>query len=204
MAAPSWLTLSTNHVLAFAAIAAVIVALVAIVASSGSVKRQLRQGQAAISTSIRPIIADVPKLPEYDRAGEVTFEVSDAMVRIIVPVRNIGLGPAFIHDAFLERWQQSKQAGTTLHKVLPRDESTPFVTTIAAGDSLFDWIRSRPKVVAIGITYSDIAGNEKTQSVLHLGGPDYTTSYSVQMVQLFECDNDWKRKDQPFAYTGLL
>ncbi len=185
--AAGWFT--TDHLLAIAAFAAVIVAVVAIVVSNRMVTRQLAQDREALSTSIRPIIADLPQMPGDDfRAGEVTFDHSDVNVTIKVPVRNIGLGPAFIHDAFLEQWQRGKAAATTRHRVLPSHETTHFFTTVAAGEPLFSWLRSRPKSFAIGITYSDIAGHERTQSVLHLGGPNYATTYSVQMVQLFHCD----------------
>ena len=57
---------------------------------------QLDQERAALSASIRPIIADIPQIKEAEEAADWARHViivdHDDMVRLSVPVRNIGPG----------------------------------------------------------------------------------------------------------------
>ena len=64
--------------------------------------------------------------------------------------------------------------------------------------------------LAVGLKYSDLASAQRTQSVIRFGWDASTTepprgdarTAEVQSVELFHCDETWKRDDDPFVSTG--
>jgi hypothetical protein len=169
---------------------------------------QLKQSRQAQAASVRPIISyvlqdnvtDGEALEEAaDQGKKVTFDGRDHVIvldepdhiRITVPIRNVGPGPAFLKDASFNAGE-SEIPALLQADVLLTGESTRFWIESAAAEPNFSTLRETiPGTFTIKITYADAFGQQHAQAQIrvvhtHPGQTDYFTPDHVSYRRLDE------------------
>jgi hypothetical protein len=184
----SWDVLLTA-VTAGAAVGATIAA-----AYSASAARQ------AVVESVRPVMIhseDGPTgtesrhyLPSKERPGD--FDIT-------VPIRNVGLGPAFFRDAFFLNDIERLGDATVRPVLTPAGQPAVIRATIPSGTTGIRLEDPVPQFFVVGVQYSDVRG-QKFQSIIRLSTMK-EQGLRVEQVQLFKCDPNWIPNPVPFVET---
>jgi hypothetical protein len=176
---------------------------------------QLEQSRQALATSVRPIIAyvlqdavtDGEAMQEAANQGKkVTFDGRDHVIvldeprhiRITVPIRNIGPGPAFLKDASFNAGE-SEIPAVLQADVLLTGESTRFWIESAEGEPNFPTLRETiPGTFIIKIRYADAFGQQHAQAQIRvlysdLGQTDY---FSPRQVWYRRLDENYQPVDE--------
>jgi len=179
---------------------------------------QLDQQKEVQLASVMPLIVDVPlgvavvmppesgaSLP-LDRGAIEWRKDSDNVVRLSVPFRNVGTGPAFIHKVFftiepgLIVWGRSRSA------VIPVGEISAAYYWFGPETDYFtiadDWMEKGH--IKVGIRYTDIGSNQRLQSTLQVR-PHRTllSNFIAQRAEIYSCNENWVPGDQPFVTAEL-
>jgi hypothetical protein len=175
-------------------------------------KEQLAKEREALQATFRPIVVEVPVdfLPTQrreageppDRGAVFWHETNEADV-FSVPFRNVGSGPAFIHQAILTTGPGNVFEAQTAYRVIPTGEIALVAFSVAAGDPGFPVAKTAfvaGKFLA-ALQCSDIAGGQRTQTVLHLMRFP-SGKFEVIGLQLYHCDENWIRANEPFIKSG--
>lgn len=177
---------------------------------------QLDQQKSTLLASVMPIIADVPLggnvakyivegTERFIDLGEIVWGTRDGedVIKISVPFRNIGSGPAFIHKIVFTPSIGLVVEGMARGGVAPVGEVTCAYHYFTEGDQYHslstDWLATgRMKV---GILYADIGMQQRFQSVLDIG-PLANHKFMVEQVLIYRCDSNWVREASPFVESG--
>lgn len=182
-------------------------------------KQTLEQERAALLASVRPVVAEFPLgisitderrdgsifTPARDQ-GQVSFDCDQAnTLSLIVPIRNIGAGPAFVHHARVKIIPSAVVEAIVSHEVIPSDGERAIVWIDVPEihpyhEALFAAERSGGLDVAV--FYSDLDGVQRTQTVLHIemgssSNPWRDQAGFVSGIQFYECDTQWVPADDP-------
>jgi len=181
-------------------------------------QQQLDQEKSVQLDSVRPLVADVPlgvkvmMPPEsgaskpIDRGSVVWAKDTDNVIRISVPFRNIGAGPAFIHKVFFTPSVGIVVWGESMSNVVPIGEMSNAYYWFTEGSGYSSradsWLEAGH--IKVGIWYSDIGTNQRFQSVLEVEKKESLLSgFAVKRVLIYRCDEQWLREDEPFVQTGV-
>jgi len=161
-------------------------------------REQLEKEREALELSIRPILVDVPA-EDLRRARIVD---TNDVIEVTVPVRNIGGGAAFVHEALFTTGVGNVDSAEVAQTVIPSGETTVINRRLPRAHPLFGQIhRVRPVEVAVAVKYEDIAGNQRMQSVVRVVclPDDFGV---VRSVEMYNCDDRWIREADPIVQTG--
>jgi hypothetical protein len=183
-------------------------------------EQQLEKEREALELSIRPIVVDVPLVdsrttspqaqtivdliaqsdPNADRRSW-WYQRQDG-ITIGVAVRNIGSGPAFIHDVVFTTGIGLIFDTSIDRKVIPSHEIAHASCAILSGHLLYSVAlpvieTGTPTVI---IRYSDVGGTQKLRTIMHLKSD--ASRFNVTKIELFHCDHEWVHDVEPFATTG--
>lgn len=193
---------------------AVITAATAVVGmvAAKAARRAADIAQASLAASVRPVIADVPQDlfasgGERDRKSRVKIERSNGAWVISAPVRNAGLGPAFLVSAVVAAMTEAPagqcvtaEANPT-HRVLPPGETTLVLCKVNPKDPAFEAMNAS---LAIGfhmlIRYTDLAGHQRTLTTFYV--TCHEGQYFARGVDVSECDERWQQVGEPVIARG--
>lgn len=190
-------------------------------------RESLAQERAALQASVRPLLADVPlgvyvpegnegfrpigiRMLNPDKGRILWTRMDDNTIEVRVPVRNIGSGPAFIHDAFFTSGPGVVVEATLDHQVIPVGELARVSVTILATEVLHGPVLSafmQGLELAVGVRYSDSGGSQRTQSVVVFTCDDTVENPQrrdgdIARVEFYTCDEQWMRATEPYLSTG--
>jgi hypothetical protein len=184
-------------------------------------REQLEQERRALLASVRPLLVDVPlgAFLRGDRQtgtyghdqGSVTWirDLRLQSYRLSVPIRNIGNGPAFIRQTLFATGPTQVFEGKVDRRVLAADElgnALLNVTQAEPNHSVMDAaFQQAVGHIAVGVKYSDLSGDQRWQSVLHVvrtAGPQNGRTEVVQVL-IYRCDENWIRDNEPVVLTGV-
>ena len=159
----------------------------------------------AFVSASSPLIAEVPDTPG-------NWNDSDGGLVITVPVRNIGAGPAFIRKAMLSGSTGFLFETTIDHRIIPVNEIATIRVGVAA-DMPGKRDLAALDEVEVALSYSDIGASRRRQTVLKMSFGGRTTYQEgtglahsqrgrVRDVELYGCDENWTRADEPWVRTG--
>ena len=184
----------------------------------------LEQERATLLASVRPVIVEVPLgvyrtegrkegnilYPTVDE-GRVEFDIDrDHSFSIMIPVRNIGTGPAFVHSAMITSNPGSLTTAFVDHQAVPQGELAHVSLDVPSDDPFHQAVVNVHLTggLAAMIRYFDVGGVQRTQSVVRVSvrKPDeqewsQRIAY-VRQVELFRCDDNWIPEDAPFITTN--
>jgi hypothetical protein len=178
---------------------------------------QLDQQRAVQLAGVTPLIVDLPLgtkivMPSQSGAsalidlGEIVWRKDfDGVFRISVPFRNVGTGPSFIHNVLFSPSAGLVVKGRTKSGVVPVDEHSYAFYSFNADSSYFSLAESWLAIgqMRVAIQYTDIGTNQRFQTDLDVKrNPVPTSEFEVFRVQIFRCDVQWLRENEPFVETG--
>jgi hypothetical protein len=160
---------------------------------------------------VRPQLVEVPKkLLSSGRAfddegpGKIIWTQDDTITVLVVPVRNVGPGVAFVKFAAISSNKaRIDQPQMTAHVIAPGD--TASVVSIAiATDSAYLALAHQfaRRAVAVSLGYTDVNGAQPTLTRLTVARAAH--SALVARSELFHCDEKWDPIGEPFASTTFL
>lgn len=180
-------------------------------------QQQLDQEKSVQLASVMPLIVDVPlgikvmMPPESGASGPIDLGAvywerdADNVVRISVPFRNVGAGPAFIHRVFFTPSVGLVTWGESRSEVVPVGELSSAYHGFTEGSGYYSLVDSWIEAghMKVGVWYSDIGTNQRFQTVLEVASQEnLMSSFAVQRVLIYRCDDQWLREDEPFVQTG--
>lgn len=165
-------------------------------------ERQVTTARLSLQSAIRPLLVNIP--PGRVGPGIVRHANADAGAivffqpggpheaaldpRIVVPLRNIGPGPAFIQEALIEvPWTRRRSQPSGL--VIAPGEPTTFTFQVTKGPEGVSspWLR-------VEITYTDVAGEQTLRTTLYA---EHDQRWAVRQLILSEQKPDG-------TYTDLI
>jgi hypothetical protein len=178
--------------------------------------------KAGLDASIRPLIVDVPygALAEVNEtifpgqpgqvvgrhdAGTIFFRehLDRSWIGVSLPVRNVGVGPAFIRSVKASFGSAAIEARRLRHLVPPGEfmrvevVTTPEDVMHATLGMLLD---GADFGLDIWVDFTDLAGHQHTRSQFTLVGK--AEALGVFRVQLFNCSPSWDRETEAFVGSG--
>jgi hypothetical protein len=172
---------------------------------------QLEQEREALLASVRPLVVDVPlgafvdyrTAQEIDQGAVRSLLGGDGSIILHVPIRNVGVGPAFLRTAMLLPRPGTILIATTTGNVLPTNELGAVDILASVSDEAFPIVKASRLAgsLVIAVDYADLGGQQRTRTLLHLGQTSNETA-PVTQVQLFRCDEKWVRESEPIVSTG--
>jgi hypothetical protein len=173
-----------------------------------AVERQASVAERALALSVRPVIVGDPK-PErpFSYRTEPNDEDNSAhrgdfAFYISFPIRNLGVGPALLLDAYIETTSNGKVTNGSGHggvlvkvnrAVIAKGESALFYALIPqlTGNA----VQIRKDIEANGffacIRYTDVSEDQRTLTAIRLTPQPATKDLRMNSVDLFACDRDW-------------
>lgn len=168
---------------------------------------QLRQEQATLAASVRPLIVEVPLGTQVMNGrhgsagtgdeGQIWIYQNDGTIRIVVPIRNVGNGTAFVKRSRLRAGvSQLRFDATTDHEVLPTNELATITAVVKPEDRGYEVLIGAVEF-RVDVLYSDLAGRQLTQSAIGFTRTPVEMPLagrckgSVRQVALYESDDQW-------------
>jgi hypothetical protein len=168
-------------------------------------RRLANAAERTLVSSVRPVIAGVPDIGSpiryvTTRDTENQFNKDEGYVfHVRFPVRNIGPGPALIHDCHIGASIESR-VGLGV-QTLPSGAQARFQVTVPALS--LDAIKYRTEIEEHGlvafIQYSDAALGQRMLTKMSLRLQSDNDSFVMDSLQVYECDGEWAPKAKPFA-----
>jgi hypothetical protein len=148
--------------------------------------QQLGIDRQALQTSTKPLI--VGTIEEGGNIAMKIFQQLPTEAEVLVPVVNIGQGPAVIFavSITLERGLTNFR-GDADQKILARDGAT----FVRARHSDIEAVKAaiEQKSFSVAIRYSDISGSQRSETVLAIGGHfDWPTVERIEFFELHQAD----------------
>jgi len=115
-----------------------------------------------------------------------------------LPLRNVGPGAAFIHDAWIGVGTHPEVASVN-RRVVPSGERLRATARFAPGTGDYQFMlltldgNGLPR---ISVTYSDVGGSQRTMTRLRL--VKNSEGWRVLGVELSSCDENWAPSPVPF------
>jgi hypothetical protein len=192
--------------LAVVTAAAAVAAVCAVRAANRATRSAVDSAQKQVAAEIRPVLADVPQDLFDDDAAEdwkrrVLVPPYTDVLAISAPIRNVGLGPAFLDSAGIVPANRSKRPEFDVlvpafptHRVLPAGEATIITCSIRRDD-----LRFRALDEAVGaqfnilVRYTDLAGEQRQVTNLYVvpSSPDDRTRHITMGVEVTSYDDQW-------------
>ncbi len=83
--------------------------------------------------------------------------------------------------------------------VIPSGEAVGIRKRLFNNDQMFTTLTGqRPFFFAVGVKYSDVGDNQRTQSVIYFSMVD-DEGLKTDRVELYHCDGNWIREADPFV-----
>ena len=181
---------------------------------AAATQQQAAIAQQTLEASWRPLLVDVPfgfatrRISSPGSLGPLEVDVApveadkrqDGVVRVIVPFRNIGSGPAVISRAVMSFGQLHTEATAFSSSIVAAREAVRIFFDVAPTGAVPINVISqldsgRPFTVAV--FYGDQGGARAWRSRAQLHRPPSTKRYQVLNVELYEGD-----ATTPFASSG--
>jgi hypothetical protein len=161
--------------------------------------------------TIRPQLVDVPKQLlssgkdfDHEGPGKIIWVLDAQQVVLIVPVRNVGPGVAYVRIAMiLSPDGLIHEPEMTARAIAPGD--TAKVISIAlASDGAYTALAKRydRRAAQVALSYCDINGEQRTMTRLTIARAADGRAL-VGRVELFNCDNKWDPMGEPLVTTQL-
>jgi hypothetical protein len=175
-------------------------------------QRQLDQDLRALAASVQPLVTDVPldqyrqpevrQLGHHDLGAIVVNQINDSL-EILVPIRNIGSGPAFIRVGSI-----GGAVGMDVPAIFDRE-------VIAAGELAFAAANVSQEHISYAnlqllttegtwrliVQYGDLSGDRKFQSELKIRSQP-EKPYYIRQVRIRSLDSEWRTTTAPDIVSG--
>jgi hypothetical protein len=173
-------------------------------------KRQASAAEHALALSVRPIIVGDPKaeapfsyrtepIDTDNRAG-----LGDFAFYISFPIRNMGVGPALIYDAYIETVSKgtivdgsgTRHGGIQVEvnrKVIAPGEDALFYCRMPSGLARGAPEDIKDNGLSACIRYTDIAEGQKMLTIIGLIVRAQTKDMRMVNLDFFACNRDWTR-----------
>lgn len=156
--------------------------------------KQVDLAQRTMQATYRPLLANVPLVqsltdPSREDRGAVShYRIEgQAVIRIVFPIRNIGVGAAIIKEALLEAGGSPQARCEQSGLVVAAGEQTAFsfvVPHLIAPEGTWAEQRFAGAELRLTIDYADAAGDQLLRTELHASHGDW--GYRVRRITLAE------------------
>jgi hypothetical protein len=161
--------------------------------------------------TVRPQLVEVPKQLlssgkdfDHEGPGKIIWMLDAQQVVLIVPVRNVGPGVAYVRIAMiLSPDGVIHEPEITARAIAPGD-SAKVVSIALASDKAYTALAERynRRAAQVGLSYSDINGEQRTMTRLTIASAA-DGRVLVGRVELFNCDDKWDPIGEPLVTTRL-
>jgi len=187
---------------------------VAAVWSGYTSRAAITQEKESLQAAFRPVIVDVP-LGLYMEPSKTNYNPDDlgaihwrnepdGVVRLTVPVRNVGPGPAFVYGSWVSAVTADSKAEID-HQVIPPNEIAVISIETRRPTTMRKALEEALKPggsYAVTLSYLDLSGTRRFQSIIHLATKDNPLRATVEWIDVHRCDKNWKVVVESRVVTG--
>ena len=146
---------------------------------------------------VRPQLVEVPKgllssgQFDHEGPGKIIWTLDETFAVLVVPVRNVGPGVAYIRMTAILNGQGPIHSPETTSSAIAPGDTASVISLATQGDNWYAALARQhaQKVVQVGVLYADVNGSQRTFTRLTVARAADVAL--VRVVELFHCDEKW-------------